>query len=558
MDPAAHSASPMLVPASPGTLSRMAALPGRQKIGLAVGLAALIAVLVALTMNASQGDYRLLFANLSEKDGGQIIERLQQLNVPYRFAEGNGAILVPSDKVYELRMKLTSAGLPKGGEGGYEFLDQSPTFGVTQRRESMNLQRAREGELIRTIETLDSVAAARVHLAMPNQNGFFREQEQASASVVLTLHPGRTLDRAQIAGIVHLVSRSVPGLKSTDVSVIDHTGSLLNPGDSNGGLDSQQLDYRRQVEDSLNKRVLALLEPVVGRENLRASVTADIDFSHVESTAEEYRPNQGQAPATVRAVRTEENSQPGNNPPAGVPGAASNQPATPATAPINGTAAPLQPTQGGTVGGNGRRESETRYEVDRTVRVTRGATGIVKRLNAAVVVNNRTSVDAKGHKTTTPLSPQEIEQLTALVRQGIGFNGERGDAVQVINAPFRTEPEVPVEELPLWQQPWLQDLLRSAAAPAALALLGLFVLLGLVRPALKTVLTPLPAPAKGGQLDAVVEDPELLPPVGNGPPALESPALNGKLDAARALAKENPAAMANIMRGWVNGEAATP
>jgi flagellar M-ring protein FliF len=546
----------MLVPATPGPMSRLAALPVRHKIGLAVGIAALVAVLVALAMNARQGDYRLLFSNLTEKDGGLIIERLQQLNVPYRFGEGNGAILVPADRVYELRMKLTSAGLPKGGEGGYEFLDQSPSFGITQRRESMNLQRAREGELIRTIETLDSVSAARVHLAMPNQNGFFREQEKASASVVLTLHPGRTLDRAQIAGIVHLVSRSVPALKPGDVSVIDHTGALLNPSDNGIGLDSLQLDYRRQVEESATKRVIGLLEPVVGRDNLRATVSADIDFSQVESTAEEYRPNQGDAPATVRAVRTEENSQPGSNQPGGVPGAASNQPPVPATAPITGAAAPLQPAQGGTTPGSARRESEMRYEVDRTVRVTRGASGVVKRLNAAVVVNHRTAVDAKGKKTTTPLSPQEIEQLTALVRQGIGFNAERGDSVQVINAPFHTVPEVPQQEPMLWQQPWVQDLLRSAAAPVALALLGLAVLMALVRPALRTVLTPLPAPAKGGQLDAVVEDPEMLPPVAGAPPALESPAVAGKLEAARALAKDNPAAVANIVRGWVNGEVA--
>jgi flagellar M-ring protein FliF len=223
------SSSALLVPAA-GPLARFAALPGRTRMQFTIGIAALIAVLVALTLATRQGDFRLLFANLSEKDGGQIIEKLQQMNVPYRFGEGNGAILVPADKVYELRMTLTSAGLPKGGEGGYEFLDQSPTFGVTQRRESMNLQRAREGELIRTIQTLDSVAAARVHLAMPNQNGFFREQEKASASVVLTLHPGRTLDRAQVAGIVHLVSRSVPDLKAGDVSVIDHTGATSMPG----------------------------------------------------------------------------------------------------------------------------------------------------------------------------------------------------------------------------------------------------------------------------------------------------------------------------------------
>ncbi|MEP7281877.1 MAG: flagellar basal-body MS-ring/collar protein FliF [Rubrivivax sp.] len=546
----------MLIPAATGAAARFAALSARAKLQFAVGVAALVAVLVALTLTTRQGDYRLLFSSLSEKDGGQIIEKLQQLNVPYRFGEGNGAILVPSDKVYELRMKLTSAGLPKSAESGYEFLDQSPTFGVTQRRESMNLQRAREGELMRTIQTLDSVAAARVHLAMPNQNGFFREQERASASVVLTLHPGRTLDRAQVAGIVHLVSRSVPDLKATDVSVIDHTGALLNPtdGGAGGGLDALQLDYRRQVEDGLRKRVLDLIEPVMGRDNLRATVTAEIDFSQVESTAEEFRPNQGaEAAATVRAVRTEETLTPGTAVPSGVPGAASNQPPVPATAPVNGAAVPLQAAQGGAAGGNGRREAETRYEVDRTVRVTRAGSGVVKRLNAAVVVNHRTSVDAKGRSTTTPLSGAELEQLTALVRQGIGFDTRRGDSVQVINAPFHAEPVTPPAPVPVWQQPWVQDLLRVGLAPAALVLVGLLALFGFVRPAMKAVAGP--KPARGARLDAVVGDAAetLSAPVAT--PALAAPQTNIRLDTARALAQQNPAAVANIMRGWVNGDA---
>jgi flagellar M-ring protein FliF len=551
---AAHGA-PMLVPTDRSVGARLAALPGASKFKLAIGLATLVAVVVALALAARQGEYRLLFANLSEGDGGLVIEKLQQMQVPYRFGEGSGAILVPADKVYELRMKLTSAGLPKGSTNGYETLDNSSPFGVTARRESMNLQRAREGELVRTIKTLDSVADARVHLAMPNQNGFFREQEKPSASVVLTLHAGRTLDRAQIAGIVHLVSRSVPDLKATDVSVIDHTGALLNPAESATGLDSLQLEYRRQVETGHTQRVLALLEPVVGRDNLRASVSAEIDFSQVESTAEEYKPNQAGAPATVRAIRTEESTQPGAAVPAGVPGAATNQPPTPAQAPIEGAAAPLQAASTGSGAGNGRREAETRFEVDRTVRVTRAATGVVKRLNAAVVVNHRTTVDAKGRKTTAALSAQEIEQLTALVRQSIGYDAARGDSVQVVNAPFHTDPEPVVEETPLWQQPWLQDLLRSAATPAALAVVGLLALFGLVRPAMKTVLTP--APALGGKVDTVVAGDASLPPLPPaGTPRLAAPATQDRVDAARAIAKQNPAGVASIMREWVNGGAA--
>jgi flagellar M-ring protein FliF len=555
MDNAVAPQAPQpLVPATPGFAARLAGLPGRTKLMAALGVAALTAVLFALAMSVRQGDYKVLFANVSEKDGGAIVEKLGQMNVPYRFAEGSGTILVPAAQVYELRLKLTAAGLPKGSVTGYELLDKSP-FGQTQGQERINLQRALEGELTRTIQTLSSVNAARVHLALPNQNGFFREQQKPSASVVLTLHPGSTLDRAQLAGIVHLVSSSVPELNAKAVSVLDGSGTLLSGQESTGaqGLDTQQLQYLHEVEASHLKRVVDLLEPVVGRDNLRASVTAEIDFSQTESTSEEFKPNQGQAAASVRALRTDESTQPGSATPSGVPGATSNQPPVPATAPINGPAQALQAAAGGsTSGGSARREAETRYEVDKTVRVTRGATGTVRRLNAAVVVNHHVTTDAKGKTVSTPLSAEEIDKLTALVQQGIGFNKERGDSVRVINAPFRVEAAPPAEDLPTWRKPWLQDLLRAGLAPAALALVALVIVFTLVRPALKAVIGP--APSRGGQLDEVVEGDAALP----GPtplPALEAPRTSVKLEAARRLAKENPAAMANIVSGWVSGEA---
>jgi len=542
-----------LVPAPTGFGSRLAALPAATKLKAGAGIAALVAVLVAMALSLHQGDYKVLFANISEKDGGAIVEKLAQMNVPYRFSEGGGTILVPSAQVYDLRLKLSAAGLPKGSITGYELLDKTP-FGQTQGQERINLQRALEGELTRTIQSLQSVQAARVHLALPNQNGFFREQQKPSASVVLQLHPGRSLDRAQVAGIVNLVSASVPELNSKSVSVLDGSGTLLSSQDASGvqGLDTQQLQYLREVEASHLKRVTDLLEPVVGRDNLRATVTAEIDFSQTESTSEEFKPNQGANPASVRATKTEESTNPGSATPSGVPGATSNQPPVPATAPINGPAQQLQAAQGGSAGGgSARREAETRYEVDKTVRVTRGATGTVRRLNAAVVVNHRVTTDAKGKTVGTPLSSEELDKLTALVQQGIGFNKDRGDSVRVINAPFRVEAAAPADDAPIWQKPWLQDLLRAGLAPGALALVALVIVFSLVRPALKAALAP-PPQNKGDQLDEVVGDP-LLP---GALPALEAPRSNDKLEAARKLAKDNPAAVANIVRGWVNGETA--
>jgi flagellar M-ring protein FliF len=562
MDNAVVAPTPLqtLTPASQGLGARWSALPAKTQVMAVLGVLVLLAVLVLLSGGVREGEYRVLYPQLSEKDGGQVIDKLAQMGVPYRFAEGGSVLMVPAARVHELRMKLAAQGLPStgaGGSAGYELLDKN-SFGQTQGQERMRTQRAIEGELVTSIQALDSVKSARVHLALPNQNGFFREQQKPSASVVLTLHPGRTLDRGQIAGIVRVVSGSVPELAAKAVSVIDSSGTLLSAPDDDDnaqGLDNQQLQFRREIEAGHLKRVLALLEPVLGRDNVRASVTAEVDFSQVMQTAEAYGPNQGaDTKPAVREQRTEESSQPGSNPAGGVPGATSNQPPVPSTAPINGAAAPLQAAQGaGAAANNQRREAATRFEVDKTVTVTRNAVGSVRRLSAAVVVNHKSGTDAKGKPTTTPLADKEIEQLTALVQQGIGFNAERGDQVKVINAPFRVEAAVPAEEVPVWKQPWLADLRKSAAAPAALAVVALVAVFALIRPAVASLFAPPPPPAPGTQLSEVVEGETALPaPVATEVPALPAPATEAKLAAARDMAKQNPAAVANIVRDWVN------
>ena len=550
-------------PASDGFGGRLAALPAGRKAMLALGVAALVGISVAMSGWSASAHYKVLYANLSDKDGGAILAQLSQMNVPYKHADGGAAILVPADKVHDVRLKLASAGLPKGGVVGYELMDNAK-FGQTQFQERLTFQRGLEGELTRSIGALAAVQAARVHLALPNQNGFFREQQKASASVLLTLHPGRTLDRAQIAGIVHLVSSSVPEMNPKAVSVLDATGALLSGPEAGadagtGGLDAQQLQYVNQIESNYTKRVFDILEPVLGRDNLRAQVTAEVDFTQTESTSELYAPNQGvgaDGKPVAFAVRSEQTSQSQGGAgatPSGVPGAASNQPPVPATAPITGAAAPLQTAQNGAiVGGPSRRESTTNYEVDKTVRVTRAATGNVKRLNAAVVVNHKSSTDAKGKTTTTPLSAEELDKLTALVKETIGFNEARGDSVKLINAPFKVDKPVAEAPLPLWQQPQTQDLVRTLAVPGALTLLALIVVLGAVRPALKAAQSARPA---GARLDAVVDDAQALPVPQRALPQLEAPATDDRLLLARSLAKDNPAAMAGLVRGWVAKEA---
>ncbi len=559
-------------------VQRLAALPSKVKFNLGAGAVALAAVVIGLLVWSNQGDYKVLYANLSDKDGGAIIAQLSQMNIPYRHAEGGAAILVPAAKVHDVRLKLASAGLPKASVGGFELMDTA-RFGQTQFQERLTFQRGLEGELSRSIASLAAVESARVHLALPNQNGFFREQQKPSASVVLALHAGRTLDRGQVAGIVHLVASSVPEMNPKAVSVLDQTGALISSppeASAQAGLDAQQLQYVAQIEQGYSKRIAELLEPVVGHENLRANVTADIDFAQIESTEEAYKPNQGaSAPATVRSQQTTEQLGGGNLPvAAGIPGAASNQPPLAATAPLVAAAVPLQTAQAAALGltaqqtalvnaglmanpaANSRREALTNFEVDKTVRVTRNATGTIKRLNAAVVVNHRSVTDLKGHTTRVPLGVDEIDKLTALVQESIGFNKERGDSVRVINAPFKVD-ATSVVDTPWWSQPGMLDTLRAAWVPAGLSLVALLVFFGMIRPGLRSAFNP-PAFATppGRTLDARVDD-ELALPGMSAPElkALVSPRASANLEAARILTKQNPAAVAHIVSGWVkNGQ----
>lgn len=547
-----------------GFVQRLNALPAQRKVMLGGGIAALIAIFVAMMMWGREGDYRVLYANLSDKDGGAILAQLQQMNVPYKHTDGGAAIMVPADKVHDIRLKLAAAGLPKGSVTGFELMENQK-FGVTQFQERLNFQRGLEGELTRSIQTLAGVQSARVHLALPNQNGFFREQQKASASVVLSLYPGRSLDRAQIAGIVHLVSSSVPEMSPKAVSVLDQSGALLSgqaEASDQSGLDAQQLQYVRQIESSYLQRIRDILEPVVGKDNFRAQINADVDFNQTESTAEEYKPNQGQNPAAVRSMQSSEQTGPGSTQPSGIPGAMSNQPPVPATAPINGASQPLQAAQGTTTGGSNRRDAVTNFEVDKTVRVTRSATGMIKRINAAVVINHRTTTDAKGKTTTQPIPQEELDKLTALVQETVGFDQQRGDSVKVVNTPFQVVKEEP-DNTPIWQRPETVDVLRTLAVPGALTLAALIVVFGAIRPAIKAARPEPKAEPEVAKLSAVVDDDNELPsmdelppgmvrgPDGRAVPALEAPLADARLESAKTLAKENPAAMATLVRSWM-------
>lgn len=554
------------LPVNPTLGQRLSALDQGQRIRLALGVALFVAIAVVGLVLGRQAEWRVLYSNLADKDGGAVIAQLTTMNVPYKYTEGGGAIMVPADRVHDLRLKLASQGLPKGSVSGFEMMEAN-RFGMTQFQERLTFQRGLEGELTRSIQALSSVSSARVHLALPNQNGFFREQQKPSASVLLSLHAGRTLDKGQLAGIVHLVASSVPEMNPTAVSVLDDTGKLLsaNP-DGGAGVDAEQLQYVQQIEQLYTRRILDMLEPLVGKQNVKAQVTAELDFSQTESTTESHKPNQTPDSSAVRSqqlVESTNGAQPA--PPAGVPGATTNQPPAQPAAPINGQAQVLAANgQAGAGAANSafKKESIINYEVDKTVRVTRGAVGMIKRINAAVVLNNQTATDAKGVTTSVPLTDAQLEKMTALVRETVGFNQDRGDSVNLMNAPFAPA-TVDANEVPLWRQPEVQDLARSLAWPLGTLGLAALVLLGVIRPAMKALTQPPPVAEAAdseelAQLDAIENDqperPQLTGPGGSTEQQQASPA-ELRLEDARKLTRDNPAAVANIVKAWMNGEA---
>ncbi|WP_307745036.1 flagellar basal-body MS-ring/collar protein FliF [uncultured Pantoea sp.] len=476
----------------------LARLRANPRIPLIVAAAAVIAIVIAMVLWAKQPSYSVLYNNLSDEDGGAIVTQLTQMNIPYRFAENGGALMVPEANVHELRLRLAQQGLPKGGSVGFELLDKEK-FGISQFSEQVNYQRALEGELARTIESLGPVKSARVHLAMPKPTLFVREQKAPSASVTLTLQPGRALDEGQIQAIVHMVSSSVAGLPPGNVTVVDQTGRLLTRSDSVGrDLNDAQLKYASEVEARYQQRIEAILNPIVGQGNVHAQVTAQINFDTSEQTDEKYQPNANPSNTAIRSRQTSTSDQSGSPYPGGVPGALSNQPAPANSAPVttpNNTAANGQNANGQNANGqnnagqttstatasatptNSRRDDTVNYELDRTIRHTKLNVGDVQRLSVAVVVNFRT--DDKGK--TVALNEAQLKQIEDLTREAMGYSQTRGDSINVVNSQFNSTEPVSTD-LPFWQQQSFFDQLMSAGKWLLIALVAFILYRKMVRP----------------------------------------------------------------------------
>lgn len=534
------SAQPLAIP-----MQRTFQIFSPQRVGFMLTLATLIAVLIAGYMWSQTPDYRVLYGNLSDRDGGSVIAALQQMNVPYKFADG-GALSVPANQVHEVRLRLAGQGLPKGGLIGFELME-SQKFGTSQFAEQINYQRGLEGELARSIQSLSAVQSARVHLALSRQSAFLREQPKPSASVVLGLFPGRVLDATQVSAVVHLVSNSVPDLQVKNVSIVDQHGNLLSAEHSDSSrlaLDPTQIKYRHELEQSYISRIEAILVPLTGQQNVRAQVTADLDFTLSEHAEEIYKPNQNAADAAVRSKQTSE-ANGAATAGGGVPGALSNQPPAQPTAPLTTPGAPpaaAAAAANSSATGNARKDQTVNYEVDKTIRHTRQELGRIKRLAVAVVVNHRSRTDSAGKVTQAPLSEADIAKLTNLVKEVMGYNKDRGDTLSVINSAFNVREKEKIAEIPVWKDPENIDLAKTIGKNALIAAVLLFLVLGVLRPMLKTYSAAALAPP------ALAHDPAM----GNA----QAPQLNTyeqHVDQAKQIARADPKAVANVVKDWVAG-----
>lgn len=532
-----------------------------RQIGLMVGLAASVAIGFAVVLWSQQPQQRVLFSNLTFSDANQIIEQLRLYNVPYKFDADGRAILVPDEYVHQARLKLAAEGYTADKTVGFEILDKEQSLGTSQFMETTRYRRGLEGELARTISSMTAIRNARVHLAIPKDTVFIRDTRKPTASVFLELFSGRKLEQNQVASIANLVASSIPALDVKDVTVVDQRGRLLNTRDKDVDvvLAAKQLEYTRNLEDTMLNRVNSILQPVVGMGRFRAEVTADVDFTAVEQTDELYNPD---LPA-LRSEQTMDEARVGSAAPVGVPGALSNQPPGPSSVPEEasgeGVVGSVRETPG-----SSRKQATRNYELDRTISYTKHQMGRVRRITVAVVVDDLSSVNAEsGEVTRVPWDQNELERLRIVVQDAVGFSANRGDSVNVVNTPFVAEEPIVTEDIPIWQQEWVLDWVKQILA----AVFVLVLVFGILRPILRNLATAGTAGnvaglGAAGEVSAELEgldgsdfssdsvtfgsDDDLLP--------TPNESFDYQLNAIRSMVAEDPARVAQAVKQWVGDD----
>ena len=544
----------------------LANLPLERQIGLILAIAAFATLVVSLVLWLTRPSYVVMYPNLPQHESAQVAEALERHGVRYRLDPGSGAVQVAAGQLHESRLKLATEGLPKASGFGFELLEQDQGLGTSRLIEDARYHRAIEGELARSVATLDSVESARVHLALPRQSVFVRDRTRPTASVLVNLYAGRSLDESRVAGIVHLVSSSIPDLEPEAVTVVDQRGRLLTQ--PSGGLDGlaasgQQLDFTRRLEETYVRRIMEIISPIVGADALRAQVAADLDFSRVERTTEAYDPDS----ATVRSEQISEDESRGQGM-FGIPGALANQPPEAGVlGQLPGAGVPGEQDEafgnGRAVPGSTSRRTVRNFEVDRTISHIREAPGGLRRLSVAVVVDYRERPNEDGVLERAPLDEAEMERINTLVREAVGFDAARGDSVNVINASFRAvETPAPLPEPPVWQEPWVMDLAKTILAVIVVLVLALTV----VRPMLRSLAQrgsaarreqmALPgggvAEGTGERLGLGSTSQGALPGPVPGQRNYES-----NLDTARGMVRDDPKRVAQLMKTWIAGDGAT-
>jgi len=527
-----------------------------RQVGLMVGLAASVALGLAVVLWAQEPNYQPVVGDLSSYNPQDVASILESNGIEYKMDPRSGALLVPSDKVYDARLKLAAEGVTDRETIGYELLDQDRGLGTSQFMETITYRRGLEGELARTIASMRGVKNARVHLAIPERSVFIRDAREPSASVFLDLFAGRRPEQEQIRAIVNLVAGSIPMMKREEVTVVDHNGNLLTGNEAETEVDQMkdQYEYTARVEERLSRRVASMISPIVGDGRYRAEVSADLDFSSVERAEELFNPDQ-------QAIRSERQltEQRVNGTQGGVPGALSNQPPGAATVPEQANA-----------GGNGdegdnagqptniRRESTRNYEMDRTISYTRKELGAINRVTVALAVDDKRVVDPQtGETSFEPWTEQELQRLSMLVRDAVGYSAARGDSVTVMNTAFAPEKTVEFEEPNFWEQPWFWDLMKQVLA----GLVILILVLGLLRPTLKALSGGGRSERGGdeggdyGSMDDIEGGGALRDAMSSQDDLLLPGATEGydrHLNALKGLIAEDPARVSQVLRQWVN------
>jgi len=527
-------------------------IPVPRFIGALLGIVVTVLVSIGIYTWGTNPSYSSLYTGLDPSDAAEVVSALQSAGIPYELNAASGSVMVASGEVHAARLNLASQGLPKGTAMGVEMLQQEQNFGTSQFIESARYHHAMETELARTISTMRNVKSARVHLAIPKHSVFVRKREKPSASVALNLFGGRSIEKGQVNAIIHLVSSGISNLTAENVTVVDQNGRLLSSGELSGSaaMTGRQYDYSQKVERDFERRIEHLLEPIMGVGKVRATVNAKIDFTRQESTEELFT----NANETLRSEQSSETSRKSKTEGSGVPGALSNQP------PQGG-----QLVEGaGAVGGeelankalvNGTRNNVKNYEVDRTIRHSSINSSVIKRLTVAVLVDDKVAIE-EGETTRTPLTEDEISRVKTLVEQTIGFDAERGDLVNVINASFM--PQEAIEALPepsLMDNKWVQFALKWIW-PFILILIVIFTIL---RPSIKGLTSYLPpapiappesnAESGGGGSEGNVAQLE------HAEDAIPLPLEHDqKVEFAKSMAQQDPKKVANVVKDWVGAE----